>query len=210
MPKRPESKQRHDGREGQGSTGQAPSDRLECPATDSLIEAYVDAELETGERRRIEAHLDSCAACSSQLELARRIRSELRELEPQSCPQHVTSAVLAHAEAFPTWRRRLASWLAPPRLWQPALALLLAAALGIGFWYSTIRGPARQQAAEVARAEAEVKLALAYLGRIGQRTGTAVGGEVLEDRVVAPIARSITDAMLMRPADSRGGENHAL
>lgn len=205
MPKHPESKHRPD-----RSAGQAPPHRRECPTTDSLIEAYVDDELETDDRRRVEAHLETCAACSAELDLARRIRSELRELEPQSCPPRVTSAVLVHVEALPTWRRRLASWLTPPRLWQPALALLLAAALGIGFWIATIHGPARQQAAEVARAEAEVKLALAYLGRISQRTGTAVGDEVLENRVVTPIARSITEAMLMRSAKSRGEENHAL
>lgn len=210
MPKHRESNHRNGGRERQVTAPHAPPNALVCQTADSLLEAYVDDEIEAEDRRRLESHLAACAGCSAQLELARRICSELRELEPRSCPQQVTAAVVAHVEAHPSWSRRLASWLAPPRRWQPALALLLVAALGLGVWYAVNREAANQQAAEVARAEAEVKLALAYLGRISQRTGTAVGAEVLEDRVVTPIARSITEAMLLRSADSRGGENHAL
>jgi anti-sigma factor RsiW len=180
---------------------------LDCTTAEPLFEAYVDGELAMATSAAFEAHLGHCAACCEELELSQRIRGGLRSLSPQECPRAVTAAVLAHAERHPTWIQRLAAWLAPapPRIWQGALAMLVVAALAFGYFRGTpVVGPTSgpgttdYSAADVAHAEAELKLALAYLGRIGETAGDSVGIDVLGKRVMGPVKESIAGALLPR------------
>ncbi|RMH16663.1 MAG: hypothetical protein D6696_17675 [Acidobacteria bacterium] len=167
-----------------------------CAAIDELLEPYVDGELNAAARARIDRHLASCPACAEQLELARRVGAGLRALPPQSCPPRVTRAVLAQAERAAQsggfWRRLLP---APPPRWRPALALLLLAALSFAVLRRPPATPPPVPAADVAQAEEEVKLALAYLGRIGAQAGTAVRKEVFAERLATPLARSFRGAL---------------
>jgi len=183
--------------------------RLDCAGAEPLIEAYVDGDLEAAVATAFEAHVERCAACAAELELGRRIRGELRALPAQDCPPAVVRNVLDHASR-PTLGARLAAWLlpVPPRVWQGAFAMLVVAALAVGYYHETRPAPAvpdGYSAEEVARAEAELKLALAYLGKIGETASSAVGNDVLEQRVMAPISQSIAGALLPQPETKPGG-----
>jgi anti-sigma factor RsiW len=98
---------------------------------------------------------------------------------------------------------------------RPALALLAVLALGAAFWLGSGREPAPAVAShdtelianhevvasdeEVRQAEEEIKIALAYLGKISQKAGDSVTQGVLGHRALAPIARAL--APLLTPSD---------
>ncbi len=171
---------------------------IDCSSAETLIEAYLDDEIAAGDRAAFETHLARCESCTGDLALARRIQGELRELPPLACPPAVSRKVLDHAAAHPPWSQRLRSWWSV-KLWQPAFALLLAAALGVGYWRLSEPPPPPDASpyseAEIARAEAELKLALAYLGDISQKASDSFGTE-LGNRVLAPVGRSLAGALL--------------
>lgn len=197
--------------------------KLDCFDVEPLLEAYLDDGLlsetmssSSSERSDLELHLASCASCSEDLALARRIQNELRDMPSLSCPPVVTRAVLAHAEAHPPLRvlrlQQLWQRLWTGRnVWQPAFALLVVAALGLGIWRAANppmpTGGLNQgyTEEEIAQAEEELKLALAYLGNIGDRARVHIGVEVGQ-RVVDPLTRSIAGALLPFPL-SRGAKS---
>lgn len=193
------------------------ADELDCFGVEPRLEAYVDDELPAPERAALERHVEVCQACTEELHLARRIRSELRELPEMSCPPAVTRAVFDYAESHPPLAERLARFWSARRIWQPAFAMLVVAALGVGYWRlaGPTAGPDPTQgysAQEIAQAEAELKLALAVLGNIGQKARHELGAE-LSERVVAPFSRSIAGALLPIPMSppapaAEGGEAH--
>jgi anti-sigma factor RsiW len=86
------------------------------------------------------------------------------------------------------------SWL------RPALAGALVATLtGAGALVLTRRPPEpRPSAEELARAEIEIKLAFAYLGRVGREAGVRVRDEVMAN-VIAPTQRAIAGGEAARP-----------
>lgn len=61
----------------------------------------------------------------------------------------------------------------------------------------------------VAAQEAEVKLALAYLGQITDATRHTVGHEVLGEKLMAPLGRSLRDVLLLPSSGGFGGERDA-
>jgi hypothetical protein len=176
-----------------------------CSEFETLLEPYLDGELAGGPLGTLEAHLEACESCSRDLALARQIRTELRELPRPSCPPAVTRAVLAHAAAHPPVAERLRRLWYGHRLWQPVVVTLLAVALGVGYWRLSAPAPPPGTAyteEEIAKAEAEVKLALAYLGDIGEIARERFSAEV-GVRVVTPFTRSIAGALL--PEDEQDG-----
>ena len=90
-------------------------------------------------------------------------------------------------------REWLDSWRAP--LWRPVAAAALVVVLAVGGTVTYQRGEPEGSPAELARAERQVKWTLAYLSRMGRRTGDRVRDDVLRERVVAPIQRSVNRAM---------------
>lgn len=180
--------------------------KYDCFETEALLEQYLDSELAADRQAALETHLAGCGACAAELDLARRIRTELHELPAMSCPPEVTRAVFGHADAHPPLGERLRGLWSVHRLWQPVFATLVAVALGIGIWrLSDPVAPtppggaeAAYTEAEIAQAETELKLALAYLSEIGEKARDQFSAEV-GGRVVAPFTRSIAGALL--PAD---------
>lgn len=182
---------------------------LGCSSVEPLLEACLDDQLSGSEQSALKDHLARCESCTEELDLARRIQTELHALPPRSCPPVVTRAVLDHAESHPPLAVRLRRFRSARQVWQPAFALLVVAALGLGYvglgyWRpdgpAPPVGPAQKTytEAEIARAEAEIKLALAYLGDIGQRTREQLGAEMGE-RILEPFSRSIAGALLPFP-----------
>jgi anti-sigma factor RsiW len=174
-----------------------------CEQIRSRIDEYLDQELDGAEAARLELHAGLCPACAEELALARRVQQGLRSLPALACPEPVRAAVLDRARRETAQRRRAgtgilglcrsaaaglrrrAALLRPA----PALAALLLAAL-LGAWIAERPAPPEIYSAEqVARAEAEVRWALAYVAEVNRRTGEKLREEVFEKRVIEPVTR---------------------
>jgi hypothetical protein len=100
---------------------------------EELLSDYVDGTLGDPQRAVVDAHLQGCATCREEVELARRARATLASLEEVPVPFGVTGPVLAEAgRRFE--RRRKVAW---ERLqWSAGLAaaaaLILVVVLNLG------------------------------------------------------------------------------
>src|SRR5262249_36045941 len=52
---------------------------MDCNVTRSLLEAYLDKELDRAEARELEAHLDGCSECRAELTKLDELRVALRD-----------------------------------------------------------------------------------------------------------------------------------
>lgn len=176
-----------------------PREPARCAAVRSLMEAYVDGELSPGEGESLRRHAADCPDCAGELARTAEVKTGLSLLPRLRCPPRVSRAVLrqAAAEVAAARRRRLnerlRALLAPA--WKPALAAtLLAAVLATALFFvpgSGRRAGLDMSPQEVARTEAEVKLAFAYLSRIGLEAGDTVRREMVNN-VILPTRRALT------------------
>lgn len=90
---------------------------------DDLLADHVDGTLTDRERAVVETHLESCARCREEVELARAAVSALRELEDVPVPLGVTDRVIPDARTEVPRRPSIAS------RWQWAAGLAAAAAI---------------------------------------------------------------------------------
>ncbi|MEM9595594.1 MAG: hypothetical protein AAGD06_15085 [Acidobacteriota bacterium] len=186
--------------------------RQERPPAEAvdLLEAYLDGDLEGEAAREFEARLRIDRDLAEELELARAVQSGLRALPRQSCPAPVTRAVLAQTvdAPVPFWRSLPKRLLAPAPLAAAAFAAAATLALTVSLRMplstptpaaldvpalgtAAVQGPADQPTAEdIAQAEEDVKLALAYLGQLGRKAGDSVRRDLIEERLVAPVRRT--------------------
>ncbi len=170
-----------------------------CAEIDALLEPYLDDELDPTDQTRVANHVERCTHCAHQLQLTRQVRGGLRALPCPPCPDAVSAAAITHAnksqgqrptDAHRGWPKHVGR-----RTWQPLVALAAATALAIGLrWHSDLR-PNPPIDPAVAQAKEDIKLALAYLGRMGEQTGTIVRDDVLATRVASPVVRSIREAL---------------
>lgn len=65
-----------------------------CPK-EALLSAWLDDELDEGERARLAVHLDECAACTADLEGLRVVQTQLRSLPERHVPERVFEDVAA-------------------------------------------------------------------------------------------------------------------
>jgi anti-sigma factor RsiW len=189
---------------------------VRCREIDDRIEAWLDGELPAGEARRIAAHVEGCAACAAAADWARAVRDGLRELPALDAPPALLARVKAVAregEARRGNRHRLAIGLT-------LLAATLAVALGLT-WRLGPSGPAGQPAdqtriveearpaapTEVERAEREVRVALALVGRYTRRAGADVQRELSGGPVAEATLRGLASALapLARVDEGSGG-----
>ena len=75
---------------------------LTCRELVELVTAYLEGELPGRERRRFEAHIAGCDACTSYLDQIRRTIEITGRLTPDSLEPHVRDALL---EEFRDWKR---------------------------------------------------------------------------------------------------------
>jgi len=168
-----------------------PHDALPCEEALDLLEPYLDADLPPGEMDRVRRHLEACSACAAELSLAARIQRELRALPQPDCPPEVIERVrrAGRGEVVPFPARERA-----PRWRIAAAAALVALAVGGGALGVHIQH-VRQQQEQVAQATREARLALAYFGKVTRKAGLDVRDEVLEKRLVVPVARSVSRSL---------------
>ena len=143
---------------------------MHCDEALDLIEPSLDGELAPAEEARFRSHLAGCRSCAGDMALAVKIQSELRALG----------------------RARQGVVVPFPR--RHAVRIVLAAAMlaltvgGALFLEQTRLRPARsvQEAAanlaDIARATAEARYALAYVGKVGRHTGLDLRDGLLRGR----------------------------
>jgi anti-sigma factor (TIGR02949 family) len=185
-----------------------------CEWVSDRIEIYLDGELATADMSSFESHLGACAHCAEELELAKRVLGELRNLPAQRCPDAVTSEVFESIGAEKTraaekpFRRWLAGWrygLLRPALVGSFMLIVTVSAVFVGRHY---RSANRITPEEAAKAEAELRWTLALVGDVGRRTGLTVRDDVLGERVVRPMRRavfSVLDVGTEPASDNNGG-----
>lgn len=162
---------------------------------DDRIEAYVDGELSPEDREDFERVL-AVGVGERDVLMSRRVRDGLRSLPRPMLGAGVSRHVLEHARAEAqsgpvAWLRGVAD-----ALWAPVLRPVLSMALLVLVVTSAvlIGRPARQggtSPAEVQRALAEAKWALAYVSHVGSETGSSVRTEVLQPHVVRPMRQAL-------------------
>lgn len=154
-----------------------------CDWVRDRVDLYVDRapeSLDDGERALVARHAAGCAACARDIEMAARIRNELRSLPaPALAADVIARAEREIAGVVPIGPRR------SPRRW--AVAVAAAAVAGVatvallrpaGDTIDTAATAPDAQAVEMAARDAA--LALAYVGKYTRRTGHIVEHEVEE------------------------------
>ena len=162
---------------------------ISCARMRVLIEPHLDGTLAPRWRPRVTLHLVGCADCRAEVEAARQLGQALHRLPSLEFPAQRFAAVLAavqrderaHAPARRTvdrgslWSRlqqRLANWSGPGitgRAWRAALATSAVAVAALAVLLVVRQqDAARPSPAELAQAEQEALLALAYVIQVTQ------------------------------------------
>jgi anti-sigma factor (TIGR02949 family) len=181
----------------------------DCAAVLPLLEVYLDGELSPSEAEGVREHVARCSDCAADLDLARAIQDGLRALPELDAPPAVLDRVRAAARLEPPNVVPFPRPATPRRF--AALAAMLALAVLSALLLFKLRSPAPQPAPaataraatpeEVARATAEARVALAYVGQVSRRAGLALKDEVLPERLLAPAARVLSRSFQEIPGD---------
>ncbi|HSK78359.1 MAG TPA: zf-HC2 domain-containing protein [Thermoanaerobaculia bacterium] len=152
---------------------------LRCEEALELLEPFLDGDLPPQEEERLRVHLEGCASCAAELDLAGAVQRELRSLPLHDCPPEVLEKVRSAGGAVVPFRPRLS------RFRVAAAAALLAVAIGAGAFFArpVHQGPDPE---EVARATAEARYALAYIGKVSRQTGLELRDDVLRRHLGEP------------------------
>lgn len=186
-----------------------------CEWVQQRLEALVDGELEGTQEASLRQHLASCAPCREAHAEAVQLALRLRELPELACPPEVSQAVLAQAaaeqgaaqagepatvRAFPApTAARSPAVPATFNRWLPALAIaaMIVTTIGGAFFFYPRSTPSASTSEtveltpqEVAEAEIELKLALAYLAEVGRNAGIAVRDEMVQN-IFAPTHKAL-------------------
>jgi anti-sigma factor RsiW len=200
-----------------------PVSDVNCNWVLDRIEPFVDGELATDELESIEAHSASCRSCREEIALARSLVTELRSLPALECPSSVVDEAAARAEAGRrtgarpgTFKERLRGWygsLSVP-VPKPAMAVMIVIIVAATAFVlsqheqSALNGrvevadgtPTEQ---EVELARIDVMLAFAYIGKYSRRSGEIIKQDVIGDRVMKPVGKTVTRSIYPFPGISK-------
>jgi anti-sigma factor RsiW len=155
-----------------------------CEEMLDLLEPYLDGDLPIPEAARLREHLTRCTACTAEMALAAKIQRELRSLRQPG------------GDVVPFRPRHRATGLRVA-----AAAAVLALAIGGGAVFLHLQGQREQPSPEeIARATAEARFALAYVGKVTRTAGLDLRDEVLEKRLIVPATRSVSRSLGGNPA----------
>jgi anti-sigma factor (TIGR02949 family) len=166
---------------------------LRCDEALEILEAYLDGDLPSAEASRVREHLERCPACAAELELAGRIQRELRSLPELDCPPELVERIheAGRGEVVPFRPRE------PVLGWRlAAAAALLALAIGGGALFLRVQQQSdRPSPQEIAKATAEARYALAYIGKVTRRTRLSLQDDVFQKRLVEPASRGVSRSL---------------
>ncbi|MCB4757518.1 MAG: zf-HC2 domain-containing protein [Elusimicrobia bacterium] len=97
-----------------------------------LLSAYLDEQLESAQRARIEIHVQSCPDCRAELNKLKSLKTFLQKLPNRSMPAALVTSLEARA-AEQLNRKSWVDWLMLPRIWVPASAFALSV-LALTMW----------------------------------------------------------------------------
>jgi anti-sigma factor RsiW len=123
--------------------------------SEETLDSYLDGELDANEHSRIEAHLETCAACCAELEALQELFAALKELEisPVPAPDLVPSVL---ARIRPPCRDLKLRWLVPTLQGIAALALLTWGWTWLtGYWKEAVHALPTETVVEVCSQAAE-------------------------------------------------------
>lgn len=107
---------------------------MECKTCASLIEAYLDNELDRADARELEAHLESCADCRAALERLDALRRSLRDPGMRhAAPDALRTRIAASARTASIARRAPPVWL---RYAAACVIAFGAGSLSMQWWHS--------------------------------------------------------------------------
>ena len=163
-----------------------------CTTIRDRIDAFVDGELEPGERRALETHCAHCESCARELRAAVDIRDALRALPVLTVPRRVIDAAerdvrIPHIVPMPA--RRAAHRYVPAIA--AALAVIVAGAWFVSSQRNSSPAPGYSDA-EIRRASEEMALAFSYVDRYSTEAAELLSDDVLGKRVLPRIERAIT------------------
>jgi anti-sigma factor RsiW len=104
---------------------------MSCNRMESRILAYVDGRLKESERREVETHLESCAACRLRVNEFRAVTGLLDELPVIEPSEAFDLRVHARVAAEPA-KRNWVGWFAPSPRVAFVASLLVAATIWLG------------------------------------------------------------------------------
>jgi anti-sigma factor RsiW len=122
---------------------------MSCERISTQLVAYMDGRATESQRREVEAHLESCAACRTRVEEFRRLWTVLDEAPVVEPSLGFDARVRQRIAAEP--RPRLWNWLVP----SPRLAFAVALLAVLSLWIST-RPPAVEPS--IMQSEQEFKM----------------------------------------------------
>jgi len=150
-----------------------------CAEAAAGLPRYLDGEMDAPERRRLEAHLVSCAGCRAELAELRGALETLAALPAPGLPareafrEELRGRIATLPPPRPGLRRRLGAWLHGGALPGPLPALGLATALGLLLAIGLLRTP--RPASEPPAAEVAVG------GEASESLGIGMNLEILRD-----------------------------
>ena len=168
-----------------------------CRWTRERIDRFLDADLDGRDLVTFQGHVDVCSGCRRELARAETVLRELHALPDLHCPDEVVECALAAAEAGPATRepaeRRSPAWWPFP-VFRPALAGALVLGLALSALWVANRPRSDFTPADVANAEAELKMTLAYLDDISRRSSMTAMDKAFQTGTVGPLRRAVGTA----------------
>ena len=165
---------------------------LECCA-DVLeqLDAWIDGDLGDAASAAVKAHIDQCESCRAEQQLAEAVVTELRSMPEFDVPERVLQTV--QNTTRPANEKRPGGFFGSFKFRPaPVLAAVAAVVVMVMVLYPWRRPPELQYTdQEVARAVAETRLALAYIGSVAQRAELRVKARVLDQGVAAQTVRGV-------------------
>jgi anti-sigma factor RsiW len=162
-----------------------------CSDVLERLEAWIDGDLDADEAAAVKAHIDLCESCQAEQQLAEAVVAELRSMPDFDLPKRVMQTV--RKKTRPTLVARFRVFFEGARFRPVQVLAAGAAVILMVLIASPSRRPAEPQYTdqEVARAVAETRLALAYVGSVAQRAELRVKQRVLNEGVAAQTVRGV-------------------
>jgi anti-sigma factor RsiW len=172
--------------------------QIDCKWVNDRIDEYVDGLLDSSESVRIADHCSNCAACQSEVELARLIRDGFNSMSVLECPDSVTERVLEVASRSLDRNPKIEPGLQRMTLvrsrWKPIAAAVAAAAVILVILSSPMETSPSASQAEIDQALLEAKYALAVISEAGRRTGVQVGSD-MNKTVLRPVREILQETI---------------